>query len=342
MRVAIVNDSNVATMGLEKILSTTGEHQVAWTAKDGEEAVKNCAKDTPELVLMDLIMPVMNGLEATRQIMKISPCPILIVTASVDENVAMVFEAMGVGALDAVSTPVLGGNGQVSGDNELLRKIATIKKLTEAAIKRERRQIDSIDSRSPMSDSPLLAIGASTGGPLAVSKILTRLPENYPAAGVIVQHVDQQFSVEMASWLDNQCALTVRVAENGDRMTPGTIVLAGTNNHLKLDADGTLKYSPEPRHIVYRPSVDVFFETIATYWRGKMLGILLTGMGRDGAKGLLELRKRGVHTIAQDETSCAVYGMPKAAVEIDAAVEVMSIDRIATSAVEYFMKKNYI
>jgi len=159
----------------------------------------------------------------------------------------------------------------------------------------------------------LLAIGASAGGPAAVAKVLSGLPGDFPGAVVVVQHVDEQFAAGMADWLGRDSTLPVRVAVEGERPAPGTVLLAGTNDHLTLRAGGVLGYTPRPREYVYRPSVDVFFQSITRYWTGEAVGVLLTGMGRDGAVGLKALRNQGRYTIAQDQASSAVYGMPKAA-----------------------------
>ncbi len=335
MRIAIVNDMFIAIEALRRVLMTIAEHEIAWIAKDGAEAVAKCAKDTPDLILMDLIMPVMNGVEATRQIMKRSPCAILIVTANVGQNSAKVFEAMGYGALDAVNTPVLGNQGTPGAALALLGKIATIAKLNGKTP--PPLPFPSPPSFVPFSSSalpPLIAIGSSTGGPKALSAILSRLPANFGAAIVIVQHVDAQFAGGMVDWLNQLTPLTVKVASVGDRPQEGVVFVARTNDHLCLQANQTLNYVREPIEYPYRPSIDVFFKSVAHYWTSRGTAVLLTGMGRDGAEGLRLLRGAGWHTIAQDKESCAVYGMPRAAVELNAAVEVLDPDAIATNLIQ--------
>ncbi len=175
----------------------------------------------------------------------------------------------------------------------------------------------------------LVAIGSSAGGPAALAKVLGGLPRDFPASIVIVQHVDERFAVGMAEWLNQVSPLPVRVAGEGDLPTPGSVLLASTRDHLLLKSPYALGYSPDPADYVYRPSVDVFFQSVSRVWRGDVVGVLLTGMGRDGATGLKALRDKGWHTIAQDRASSAVYGMPKAAAELDAAVEILALDRIA-------------
>ncbi|MBE9503887.1 MAG: chemotaxis response regulator protein-glutamate methylesterase [Proteobacteria bacterium] len=328
MRIAIVNDMKMAVEVMRRIITTVQGYEVAWIAKDGKEAVSRCADDVPDLILMDLIMPEMNGVEASRNIMANSPCPILVVTASVTANAAKVFEAMSVGALDAVSTPILGTSGEADGKNELLKKIRTIGKLIDADRKKTSLNL-SVSPKPDTSDKCLLALGASTGGPAALIKILSTLPKDLPAAVVIVQHVDENFSQGFADWLGEYSKLPVRLAMDGDRLNHGTVLVAGTNNHLYINERSCLVYKENPLQTPYRPSVDVFFNSILKNWGGKAVAALLTGMGKDGADGLLQLKQNGIYTVAQNAETCRVYGMPKAAVELNAAVDILPIDDIA-------------
>jgi two-component system, chemotaxis family, response regulator WspF len=175
----------------------------------------------------------------------------------------------------------------------------------------------------------LVAIGSSAGGPAALATILAALPADFPAAIVIIQHLDPQMAAGMASWLAGQCTLPLTIAAAGDVPERGRVLLAASNDHLVLQPSGRLAYTPEPRETVHRPSVDVFFESVSSHWRDRAVGVLLTGMGRDGAQGLRTLRDAGHHTIAQDRDSSAVYGMPKAAAALDAAVDILPVTRIA-------------
>jgi len=285
--------------------------------------------------LMDLIMPEMNGVEASRKIMDETPCPILIVTSSVEGNSAMVFEAMGCGALDVVRTPVLDHAHSGQSDHAILGKIKTIEKLTRPVVLRSgsTASVRPSGSASQRSHS-LIVIGSSTGGPPALAKVLASFPVDFKGSVVIIQHIDAHFAGELVEWLNTQCQMKVKIAEEGEEIRPGLVYLASTNDHLVMTSHGKLAYTAEPKGIVYRPSVDVFFESVAVHWRGKLTATLLTGMGRDGAAGLLALRQKGVYTIAQDEATCAVYGMPKAAVALGAAVEVLPLEKIATVLLE--------
>lgn len=323
VRIAIANDMLMAVEALRRIVAKVPDYNLAWVAYDGVEAVSKCAADTPDLILMDVLMPSMNGVEATRQIMSESPCAIVMVTASVNRYAAQVFEAMSYGALDAINIPVLGdGNG-------LLNKIATIARLIG---KSSHRRLQAIGY--PKSLSPLVVIGASTGGPQALLVILSQFPEDFPGAVVIVQHLDAQFIKGFANWLDEQVALPVKLATPGSLPQPGQVLLAGTH-HLVMRPDLTLAYDKQSLDCFYRPSIDIFFSSLAQHWTGNGVGVLLTGMGRDGAQGLKQLRQAGWHTIAQDRQTCVVYGMPKEASELNAAVEILPVDAIASACIKF-------
>lgn len=238
------------------------------------------------------------------------------------------------GALDAVNTPALGiGNPQTAAA-PLLRKIQNVGWLIGQRDNRGKVQV--VPPKAGGARQRLVAIGASAGGPASLAVLLKQLPASFNAAVVLVQHVDEVFAAGMAEWLASESKLPVRLARDGEPPIPGQILLAGTNNHIRLLRNGSLVYTAEPRSFVYRPSIDVFFESVANYWRGDAVGVLLTGMGRDGAQGLKQMRERGFLTIAQDQASCAVYGMPKAAAAIDAAVQILSLEKIAPRLAEVF------
>lgn len=329
MRIAIVNDMLLAVEAMRRVIAGSRQHQLAWIARDGMEAVQRCAADTPDLVLMDLIMPRMDGVEATRQIMACSPCAIVVVTADVGTNSSKVFEALGAGALDAVNTPVLQSADSGPGAAALLAKIETIRKLLGPAPNR-RFAVNEPEARlAPLSPNSLLAIGASAGGPAALAQVLAGLPAGFPAPIIIIQHVDAQFAQGLADWLAGQTRLPVRLAREGDRPQAGVALLADGENHLVFSSPTRLTYTTEPADYSYRPSVDVFLKSANRFWTGEMVAVILTGMGRDGAEGLLASRRRGHYTIAQDKATSAVYGMPKAAADLNAAREILPLERIA-------------
>ncbi|MCF5706757.1 chemotaxis-specific protein-glutamate methyltransferase CheB [Pseudomonas syringae] len=334
MKIAIVNDMPMAVEALRRALAFEPMHQVIWVAPNGADAVRCCAEQLPDLILMDLIMPVMDGVEATRQIMAKTPCAIVIVTVDREQNVRRVFEAMGHGALDVVDTPSIGGGNPKEAAAPLLRKILNIEWLMGQRNNHERTA--ALPVRESVRRDRLIAIGSSAGGPAALEILFKGLPAKLSAAIVVVQHVDQVFAAGMADWLSSVSGLPVQLAREGEVPEQGKILLAGTNHHIRLLKSGTLAYTADPVNEIYRPSIDVFFESVARYWSGEAVGVLLTGMGRDGAQGLKLLRERGFLTIAQDQASSAVYGMPKAAAAINAAVEIRTLTSIAPRLAEVF------
>lgn len=326
MNIGIVNDLPLAVEAMRRVIALRPEHRVLWVAADGAQAVDLCAAQPPDLVLMDLVMPKSDGVEATRRIMSLGRrCAILVVTSSVGANARRVYEAMGAGALDAVDTPRLSEGLLGDTSQALLAKIDQIGRLLE----KDRSGRDGISPTGNSRGVPLVAIGASAGGPSALATILGGLPADFGAAVVIVQHIDKAFAEGMAHWLDEQAPLPVGIARAGERPEPGRVLLAATNDHLRLTRAGVLDYTPEPVDTPYRPSVDVFFRSAAEHWRGDVIGVLLTGMGRDGAIGLRAIKLSNHHTIAQDEVTSAVYGMPKAAADLGAARVILPLGSIA-------------
>ncbi len=329
IKVAIANDTLLALEALRRAIATDPAYQLVWIAREGARAVELAERNRPDLILMDLQMPGVDGAEATRQIMARSPCAILIVTGSVERNTSKVFEAMGYGALDVVQTPVLGSEQSLEiSARPLLAKMAVV-------IKAFHLPAPPILQTEPVSNLPveLIVIGASTGGPKAIAHILSQLPEGFTAAIIITQHIDQQFTHQLANWLNDQSHLPVSLAQAGDRPLPGKVLLAKAEGHLVMKGDRTLAYTHQANNI-YRPSVNVFFKSIARHWPlGQQLSgraILLTGMGQDGAEGLRALRESGWQTVAESETSCVVFGMPQAAIARGAASRVMGVEAIAS------------
>lgn len=339
LRIAIVNDLPMAVEVLRRVVVSVPEYSIAWIARDGAEAAGRCRQDRPDLILMDLIMPVMDGVQATAAIMKEATCAILVVTATVSGNAALVFEAMGYGALDAAGTPVLGPGGDLAGGAELLKKIEIIGKLIGDPPPEPPARFQGKPERR-VSALPLVALGASTGGPKALETVLAGLPARLGAAVVVIQHVDSRYAEGLAGWLASRTHLPVHLAREGDRPAADTVYVAGTGDHLIIAPDGAFHYTPEPRQNPFRPSVDRFFLSLAEGRGNKSVAVLLTGMGRDGAKGLLALRQAGWHTIAQDENTSVIYGMPRMAAELKAAVEILPLEQIAPAIVRKLTNKD--
>ena len=328
MRIGIVNHTAYAAEALRRAIISHSGHEVSWVAQSGADAVAQCLKDKPDAVLMDLAMSDMNGVEATRRIMAASPCAIVVVSSNMVRDTAIIFDAMGAGALDAVTLPVLEHGNGFEGAKALVQKLDKIARLVDPPSARP--------SLLPRKDSKLVAIGASAGGPAALATILEALPRDYAASVVIVQHVDPFFAGGLASWLHQHSPLPVRLAEEGDRLHAGRVYVAAREEHLILTSPNRLGYTRTPSETSYRPSVDVFFKSVDHYWQGDVVAVLLTGMGRDGAEGLRLLRGSGYHTIAQDKSTSAVYGMPKAAADLGAATEILALDNIGPRLANIF------
>jgi two-component system, chemotaxis family, response regulator WspF len=337
MRIGIVNDLGLARFAMQRALVASSHHEVAWMANDGVEAIVRAREDRPDLILMDLFMPRIDGVEATRQIMSESPCAILLVTSTVSGHLDKVYEAMGHGALDAIDTPTLAPRGQLGGTELLLNKIESIGKLIGKPTESPPEQCGAAPCPPPNAGTSLplpalhrlIVFGAATGGPRALVEVLSGLPAACDAGIIIVQHVDSSFSQGLGRWLSEQTGRPVTLIAEGRVPDPGEVLLAGTHDHLVLSEYRRLNYSTEPRANHCRPSVDVFFESLARNWPMPGIAVLLTGMGRDGARGLLQLRRQGWWTIAQEASSCIAAEMPTAAAELDAAEEIVPLAQIA-------------
>ncbi|MSR70250.1 MAG: chemotaxis-specific protein-glutamate methyltransferase CheB [Phycisphaerales bacterium] len=338
MRVAIVNDLRMAQEILCKSVALMADASVAWIAADGVEALAACKRDRPDLILMDMVMPVMDGAVATRAIMKECPCPILVVTSTIEGNLSLVYEALSAGAIDAVQTPQIGAGGTITGIDTLNRKarialasIASAASARPSAVPLTTRAATTARSKCVGSCTPLLAIGSSTGGPHALSVVLRGLTNHATHCTVIVQHIDISYAAGLATWLSGETKKQVRIAVDGDSLQPGLILVAASDDHLVI-CQGRVHYVREPVDEIYRPSVDALFRSVAG--DASLIGaaVLLTGMGRDGADGLRVLRASGWQTLAQDQNTSVVWGMPGAAVALGAAGQVLPLDLIGGAA----------
>ncbi|MSR41824.1 MAG: chemotaxis-specific protein-glutamate methyltransferase CheB [Phycisphaerales bacterium] len=330
LRIGIVNDLALACEALRRVVCSDPALEPAWIARDGAEAVAMCAVDRPDAILMDLIMPIMDGVESTRRIMRATPCPILVVTATVSGNAGLVYDALGAGARDAVNTPTLALDGSVRGGAELIRRLKMIVRVASATpvVGVARSAPSSIVRTTAL--APTILIGCSTGGPRALGEILAALPKPIPAAVIIVQHISRDFAEGLTSWLSTKSNVVVRLAKSTEQLRVGEVIVAGDDRHLVLQSNGTLAQVDASADALHAPSVDTLFMSFAQHGTPGV-AVLLTGMGKDGAQGLLALRKAGWHTIAQDQATSVVWGMPGAAVAIDAAVQVLPLESIAAA-----------
>jgi two-component system, chemotaxis family, protein-glutamate methylesterase/glutaminase len=338
IRVLVCDDSVVAREMLVQILDSDPEIQVVGQCVDGAEAVRRVAELQPDLVTMDIHMPVMDGLTATEQIMAFTPTPILVVSSSVHgEGVGRAFDAMTAGALEVMKKPEpidwadLGRIGrQIIRTVKILARVPVIthvrgKGTAKAAAALEAEKRRTLAPRSPGGVS-LVAIGSSTGGPSALAAVLGALPASLPVPVVVAQHIAEGFVPGLVNWLATTCDIGVAEAHDGTELAAGTAYFAPTDSNLIVE--GVTAHTVPTGDRLYVPSADVLFSSVATEHRNHGLGVLLTGMGADGADGLRLMREQGAATIAQDEDTSVVWGMPGAAVQCDAAAEVLPLTAI--------------
>lgn len=320
MRIAITH-RNTDTIRFFSHLITELGFEICWTCQTANESILHCKTDLPDLLLAQIELEDMPCHELIKIIMATTPTTVIVIGSAIKQKPADIFEAMSAGALDAFCEPT---SDQPKSIQILKNKILNINKLHVSINSKKRSQ-----QTASIKNIPLVAIGASTGGPAALLTILKRIPVKTNAIWVIIQHMDIQFSQGMAQWLNEQTKITVEIAK--DKQTPRAdhVYMAATNDHLIINESGRFQYITEPSDYPYRPSVNVFFESAVNHWPNKLIGVLLTGMGRDGANGLLSFYNRGMLTIAQDKKSCAVYGMPKAACDINAVTIELGINEIA-------------
>lgn len=339
IRALIVDDSPTLRWVLRTILESDPEVQVVGEARTGEEAVAFCAKSRPDVVTMDIHMPGMGGYEAIRRIMSESPCPIVVVTGLEASLLDISFKALQLGALTVVSKPA-----GLPVENPEAQHLLTQVKLM-AAVKVVRRTVRSavaepVTARTvqsppglpplrPQNRPRLLAIGVSTGGPPALQTLLNGLGAVFPLPIVIVQHISQGFVGGLAHWLDSTVPLPCKVAELYEALQPGVAYLAPDDHHLQIKPAGVVWLDSSPPLGSHRPAVTRLFESVARSYGAAAIGVLLTGMGQDGALGLKAMREAGACTLAQDQASSTVFGMPQAAIQLGAAQEVLPLDKIA-------------
>lgn len=339
--VALVTGRIATSAVLKKALATLSQHETAWLARDGHEALEKLDRHPVDIVLVDLDLAGMDSIECTRRIVERFTCAVILVAGTGGGSYDQSFKAMAAGAKDVVELPRDDGNGQLSGlgpfSSRLLKIPARGIKTPVSGFHRTESS-GSLKTRTAAEPAaPAVAsseadhfvvIGSSTGGPQALVPILQTLSTGSRPAVVIVQHLDVHFAIGLAEWLTMESGFPVRLAREGEKACAGQAYLAGTNDHLRMDSNGRLRYEREPLDYPYRPSVDVFFESVAQVKGRSGVAVLLTGMGRDGARGLLALRGAGWCTIAQDEATSAVYGMPRAAAQMGSAMHVLALPDI--------------
>ncbi len=324
MKVLIVDDSALVRNILRQVLQEKSDIAIAGEASNGEQAVKLCESVAPDLVIMDINMPVMDGIQATAEIMKKHPVPILILSSALDSSNS--FKALKSGALEVMAKP------DIDQFNNPAFYSGFIIKIRELAASKKSERITSHEVRVPLPNANnnyrMIVMGASTGGPLTVCSILEKLPSDYPFGIALVQHLESGFDVSFAEWLASETHLKIKIACTGVLPSSGEVFIAPTGFHCAVRS-GRIVLEDGPPVLNQKPSVDVLFKTAASWFNSSLVGVLLTGMGTDGAEGCAEIVAHGGITLVQDKETSTIFGMPRAAIEKDAATHVLSAGGIA-------------
>jgi two-component system, chemotaxis family, protein-glutamate methylesterase/glutaminase len=394
IRVLIVDDSAFVRKALTSMLQGESDVEVVGLASNGQEAIERAVELKPDIITLDVEMPVMNGLEALKVIMEKAPTPVIMISSLTTEGATATIEAMSLGAVDFIpkqstltvqhtmkeellgkiralaqsqslksrlsrTQQILGALSfrsskssapeTKSGDSQNMDRLSLQERI---ARRRESLKSDTPDTNASMSSSAatkapsevrvtgrkrpastamkIVVLGVSTGGPLALHQVIPRLPADMPVGMLIVQHMPAHFTKSLADRLNSLSHVRVREAQDNDVLEPGLVLIAPGGLHMTIGKDHkTIHVSPEPATTLHRPSVDVTVESVVENFGGNVLGVIMTGMGRDGCNGLKKLHEKGGYVIAQDEESCVVYGMPKAVVDEGIADEVLPLETLA-------------
>ncbi|HEY0073909.1 MAG TPA: chemotaxis-specific protein-glutamate methyltransferase CheB [Abditibacteriaceae bacterium] len=353
IRVFLVDDSPLALVMLQRMLATSPDIEVVGTACNGREALAVFERTKPHVICTDYHMPEMDGLALIQETMAVFPRPILVISSTIDPAERhKAFPLLAAGAVDVFAKP----NAATPFEQAAAELVQKIKLLSGVIVITHRRSgvnavasgavvtrptappvaLDHVLPVLPPCKAGLIrivAVGASTGGPQVLQTIFSALPANFPCPILCVQHISQGFLSGLVEWLDAQCRLRVKIASNGEVAMPGTIYFPQESTHLEIDSQGRLIYAYTPPVDGHKPSVTVTFDSVARHYGHSALGILLTGMGADGASGLESIMRAGGTTLAQDETSCVVFGMPRQAILRGAAHYVLPPDELTRSLI---------
>ncbi|MFY0686640.1 MAG: chemotaxis response regulator protein-glutamate methylesterase [Cyclobacteriaceae bacterium] len=343
VKILIVDDSALVRNALSNVFATDDALEVIGTANDPYEAAHELRKSVPDVITLDIEMPKMDGLTFLRKLMQQHPIPVVVISTLTEKGTITALKALEYGAAGILAKP------KINTKEELERSSIELCRIVHAASRSNLTNLPIPNTYKPPAQVPLenrsnkhvFALGASTGGTEALKKVIQSLPVDCPGV-VVVQHMPAGFTKQFAQRLDAECAVTVKEAENGDRLHPGLVLIAPGNQHMLLKKIG-FEYRVEVKEgpLVNRhmPSVDVLFKSVARHAGMNAAGALLTGMGRDGAKGLLDMRNAGAHTLAQDEESCVVFGMPKEAIKMGAAEKIVPLTDVAATLLEMVSRK---
>lgn len=345
VRVLIVDDSALVRSILRDILSHDQGIEVVGEADNGQNGVELTARLKPDLITMDIQMPRMDGFEATEQIMAFHPTPILIFSSAVDKSEQYTsFKAIALGALDVMSKPDITAEGFTQIAGELVRKIKMLASITTISHIRGRmkapRKAEPAGARAPQGEPrpkvitapayDLLVVGASTGGPPALELFLSSLPLSFPLGICVVQHIARGFIESLSEWLSSKVSLKVQVARDGSEILKGNIYFAPDDVQMQVQADRRIMLRPDlPPWGGHKPAVNHLFDSAAEAFGSRTIGVIMTGMGDDGAIGLKAIRKRGGFTIAQDQATSSIFGMPQQAIDIGAVIRTLPLQAIA-------------
>jgi two-component system, chemotaxis family, protein-glutamate methylesterase/glutaminase len=330
LRVLVVDDTLTSRQLLVHILNHSGDMEVVGEAGNGEQAVHMAQTIEADLLLMDVVMPRMDGLEATRRIMQSKPLPIVLVSASMDsEETKLAFQAIEAGALSFLPKPRSLDPVHIHQIRTTVRALAGVKVIHHYQRKPAQNNPTRRQNRDKDAAPQIVAIASSTGGPAALAKILQGLPFDFPLPIVIVQHISPDFTGSLVSWLQGNTVLKVKQADAGEYPKAGFVYVAPSNVHLTIQRNGQFAYQTQQGMWRYMPSCDVLFYSVAECYGQRAIGLILTGMGDDGADGLGAMYETGAVTFAQGEASCVVYGMPKEAAARGAVQEILELNEIA-------------
>jgi two-component system chemotaxis response regulator CheB len=345
IRVLLVEDSQITLVILRRILKSSPEIEVVGEARTGLEALELIPTVQPDVICTDLHMPKMDGLEFTSEVMALYPRPILVISSWVqEEDTPHVFHLLEAGALDIFPKP---SSGLTTDDKllnqELINKIQILSGVKVFKKKRKStsqvKHLETFSSKSYLKPK-IVVIGASTGGPQAINELFAQLPSNFPVPVICVQHISSGFLQGFIDWLATRCRLPIKIAKPGDMPKTGTIYFPPEQQHLELDDQGRFICSNSPPLDGHRPSATVTFKSVAKFYGDATVGILLTGMGRDGAEGMQCIAQSGGLTIAQDEATSVIFGMPKEAIDLGAVKLVLPIGAIAPKLLELLQKQS--
>jgi two-component system chemotaxis response regulator CheB len=344
IRVLTVDDSPSMCKVIANMLNLDPQILVSGVVQNGKNAVDIVASLKPDIITMDIHMPVMDGVEATKQIMAYTPTPILILSNSIfKEGMGKVFQAISYGALDVMDKGELDLAGDRKGSEQLVEKIkflSDIKVIRHPLAKIEKEADLSLPKISKDKGlSSIVAIAASTGGPKSICQILKNFPKDFPCGIVAVQHIATGFVEGLVKWLDGECNIQVRIAKDSEEIQPGVAYIAPCGVHMRVEEGGKIQLVNAPPYNGFRPSGDILLSSVGKIYGEDAIGIILTGMGKDGVDGMKTIKQMNGKTIAQDENSCTVFGMPKVAIEMEIIDAVLPLDKIAQKIIGLLAKK---